>query len=42
MIIVDLTDIYPELKKYRLRGKVEGNKLIPYDDRKKINDRAVV
>jgi membrane-bound lytic murein transglycosylase A len=39
MIIVDLTDIYPELKKYRLRGKVEGNKLIPYDDRKKINGR---
>ncbi|RXK13570.1 peptidoglycan N-acetylmuramoylhydrolase [Halarcobacter mediterraneus] len=39
MYIVDLSSIYPELKKYRLRGKIKGNRIIPYDDREKINDR---
>ncbi len=39
MYIVDLSSIYPELKKYRLRGKIEGNKIIPYDDREAINKR---
>lgn len=39
MYIVDLSSIYPELKKYRLRGKVKGNKIIPYDDREAINKR---
>jgi len=33
LIIVDLSKIYPELKKYRLRGKIDGNKLIPYSSR---------
>lgn len=39
MITVNLSSIYPELKKYRLRGKIKGNKLIPYDDRKQIKKR---
>lgn len=39
MYIVDLSAIYPELKKYRLRGKIQGNRIIPYDDREKINKR---
>lgn len=30
LINVDLSSIYPELKNYRLRGKIEGNKLVPY------------
>ena len=34
LIVVDLSSIYPELKNYRLRGKIEGNKLVPYDTRK--------
>ncbi|MCD6172477.1 MAG: MltA domain-containing protein [Sulfurimonas sp.] len=34
LIIVDLSSIYPDLKHYRLRGKLKGNKLIPYDTRK--------
>ena len=34
LIVVDLSSIYPDLKNYRLRGKIEGNKLIPYDTRK--------
>lgn len=39
MYIVDLSSIYPELKKYRLRGKIKGNKIIPYDDRELLNQR---
>jgi membrane-bound lytic murein transglycosylase A len=34
LIIVDLGSLYPELAKYRLRGKVVGNKLVPYHTRK--------
>ena len=30
MITVELADLYPELKHMRLRGRVEGRKLVPY------------
>lgn len=30
LVAVELGTIYPELKNYRLRGRVEGNKLVPY------------
>ncbi|MDB5814773.1 MAG: mltA [Rhodocyclales bacterium] len=30
LITVDLSDIYPELKNMRLRGRLEGRKLVPY------------
>ena len=33
LIIVDLSSIYPELKNLRLRGKIQGNILVPYDER---------
>jgi membrane-bound lytic murein transglycosylase A len=33
LVVVDLTSVYPELSKFRLRGKVVGNKLVPYDSR---------
>ena len=33
LIVVDLSSIYPELKKYRLRGRIEGNRVVPYDTR---------
>jgi len=36
LLIIDFSDIYPELKKYRLRGKVIGNKVVPYDSREDI------
>jgi membrane-bound lytic murein transglycosylase A len=36
LITVDLRSIYPQLKKYTLRGKLEGNKVIPYEPRKNI------
>ena len=33
LITVDLAAIHPQLKGMRLRGKLIGNKLVPYDDR---------
>ncbi len=41
MISVELSSIYPELKNYRLRGRLEGNKLIPYYTRKEIESRDI-
>lgn len=37
LITVDLSDIYPDMKYKRLRGKVEGNKLLPYFSREQIS-----
>jgi membrane-bound lytic murein transglycosylase A len=39
MLVVDLSDAYPELKKYRLRGKLVDGKIVAYDDRKELNQR---
>ncbi len=39
LIIVDLGSLYPAFKKYPLRGKIKGNRLIPYDSRQGINKR---
>ena len=36
LVTVDLSSIYPKLKKYRLRGRIEGNRLVPYDARDEI------
>lgn len=33
MVVVDLADLYPELKHLRLRGRLDGRKLIPYYSR---------
>ncbi len=38
LITVNLSKIYPELKKYRLRGKIKGNKLIPFNSRSEISN----
>lgn len=37
LITVDLSDVYPDLKHRRLRGRVVGNKLVPYFDRAEID-----
>jgi membrane-bound lytic murein transglycosylase A len=39
LITVELSEIYPELKYKRLRGRVDGNKLIPYLTRKEISKK---
>ncbi len=36
LIAVELASIYPELKSLRLRGKLVGNKIVPYPTRKDI------
>ena len=36
LITVDLSEVYPDLKYKRLRGRVEGNRLIPYFTREEI------
>lgn len=33
MIVVDLGDLYPELKHMRLRGRLDGRRLVPYYSR---------
>lgn len=33
LIVVDLASLYPELKSLRLRGRVEGRRLVPYYSR---------
>lgn len=39
LLIIDLADVYPELKNYRLRGKLEKNKVVAYDRREDIQSR---
>ncbi len=38
LLIVDLGAVYPQLKKMRLRGKLVGNKVVPYYDRAQLTD----
>lgn len=33
LLIIDLASLYPELKKYRLRGRLNGNRVVPYYSR---------
>jgi membrane-bound lytic murein transglycosylase A len=33
LVVVDLAELYPELKHLRLRGRLEGRKLVPYYSR---------
>ena len=37
LVVVDLADVYPELKSMRLRGRLEGRRLVPYPDRARID-----
>ena len=37
MLVVDLSQVYPELGQYRLRGRVEGRRLVPYWTRGEID-----
>lgn len=41
MIVVDLASVYPELKGKRLRGRIEGRVLKPYDTAEVINRQGV-
>ena len=40
LITVDLSGLYPQLKGLRLRGQLEGNKLVPYDTRAELSHKS--
>jgi len=33
LLVVDLSELYPDLKHMRLRGRLDGNRVVPYYDR---------
>jgi len=37
LFLVDLGSVYPQLKDMRLRGKLQGNKIVPYFDRAQLD-----
>ncbi len=39
LLIIDIDDVYTSLKGYRLRGKIKGNRVVPYDSREEIEKR---
>ncbi len=41
LLVVDFVEQYPELKNYRLRGRKEGNKVVPYYSRKELSKRKI-
>ena len=41
LITVDLSSIYPDLKNYRLRGRLDGKKLVPYHTRAQTQDEVL-
>lgn len=36
LLVVDLSEVYPELKSMRLRGRLDGRRVVPYYDRAQI------
>lgn len=41
LLTVDLVSVYPELKNMRLRGRLQGNRVVPYYSRAEIDGGAV-
>jgi len=39
LLVIDLAGLYPQLKGMRLRGRLQGNKVIPFYSRKEIESR---
>jgi len=42
LLVIDLTSVYPELKSYRLRGRLVGNRVLPYHSRAEIDSGALL
>lgn len=38
LLVIDLANLHPELKGMRLRGRLEGRRVVPYYDRARIED----
>lgn len=41
LVVVDFAKQYPELQNYRLRGRVNGNKVVPYYSRKELSGKTL-
>jgi membrane-bound lytic murein transglycosylase A len=41
MYEIDLSSVYADLKNYRLRGRIDGDKIVPYYDREQIVQNGV-
>lgn len=39
LLTIDLSEVYPELSKYRLRGRLVGNRVVPYLERGEIDGK---
>jgi membrane-bound lytic murein transglycosylase A len=37
LLVIDLSSVYPELGNYRLRGRLDGNRVVPYWERGQID-----
>jgi membrane-bound lytic murein transglycosylase A len=40
LLTIELADLYPELKGKRVRGRLEGKKIVPYPDRARLANHA--
>lgn len=40
LLVIELSELYPQLRGLRLRGKLEGRRVVPYDDRATIQKRT--
>ena len=41
LLTIDLSDVLPDLKNLRLRGRLQGNKVVPYYSRAEINSKGL-
>jgi len=39
LLVIDLSEVYPDLKSYRLRGRLDGRTVIPYFSRAELEQR---
>ena len=39
LLVIDLSEVYPELKSMRLRGRIQGRRVVPYETRAGIRPR---
>ena len=40
LLVIDLSEVYPELKNMRLRGRLDGRRVVPYFSRAQIDDHT--
>jgi membrane-bound lytic murein transglycosylase A len=38
LLVIDLSEVYPQLKDLRLRGRLQGNRVVPYYNRSEIDN----